>query len=129
MTESELDDTEALAGRLDGVDLSALDKQVADDLRELIEDVPWLLAEVRRLRRGPGRLGALLRHRRIEQGKTVDGVAREASLRPEAGSVAISPEEVRALEEGTQPTGPRWPDVLRAIGAVLGIPAAELRRD
>ncbi|WP_373045932.1 helix-turn-helix domain-containing protein [Vulgatibacter sp.] len=126
MTETDLTETEALAERLRSADVGELAPEVARDFRELLEDVPWLVAEIRRLRLGPGRLGALLRHRRVEKGLAVEQVAREASLQPAAGSVAISPEEVRALEEGIHPTGPRWPDILRAIAAVLGIPAADL---
>jgi hypothetical protein len=129
MTDTELNEIEALAERVKETDLSTLDREQARELTELVDDVPWLLAEVRRLRRGPGRLGALLRYRRIEQKRSPEEVARDASLRPEAGGVDITPEEVRALEEGTQPAGARWPDVLHAIGAVLGLPAADLRHD
>lgn len=129
MTEFELQEIEALGERLRAVDLSRLDKEEADGFRELLDDLPWMIAEIRRLRRGPGRLGALLRFQRIDQEKSVEELAREASRRPEAGGVPITPEEVRALEEGTQPIGPRWPDVLRAIGAVLGIPATDLVSD
>jgi len=126
MTDYELDEIEKLAGRLDATELDRLDEEVREDLRELLEDVPWLVAEVRRLRRGPGRLGAFLHWKRVEAGRSLEDVARAASADPAAGSVAISPEEVRALEEGTHPTGARWPDVLQAIANVLGIPQGTL---
>ena len=129
MTEFELQETESLAERLRAADLSGLDEVVADELHELLEDVPWMVSEIRRLRAGPGRLGALLRFQRLDREKSVEEGAHQGARRPEAGSVPITPEEVRALEEGTQPIGARWPDVLRAIGAVLEIPATELVAD
>lgn len=122
MTDYELDEIEKLADRLSGVDLTALDDRETEvQFRELLEDVPWLVAEVRRLRAGPGKLGAYLRWKRVEAGKSIAEVAHAASADPAAGSVAISPEEVRALEEGTHPTGARWPDVLQALANVLGV--------
>jgi hypothetical protein len=129
MTDYELDEIEKLADRLSGLDLEPIeDRDAAIELRELLEDVPWLVAEVRRLRNGPGKLGALLRWKRMEAGKSVTEVAHAASEDPAAGSVSISPEEVRALEEGTHPTGPRWPDMLQAIANVLGIRTGDLPR-
>jgi hypothetical protein len=128
MTDYELSEIEELADRLSGVDLGALEREDALAFREMLDDVPWLTAEVRRLRHGPGKLGALLRWKRIASGRSMEEVARAASADPASGSVAISPEEVRALEEGTHATGPRWPDVLQAIANVLGIPANELPR-
>lgn len=124
MTEAELEAVERLAARLASADWSCVDEEAAADLRRLLDEVSWLVSEVRRLRSGPGLLGALLRHRRLAQGLTLEQVARDASLR--AGSVSITPEEVRALEEGTKPVGPRWSDVLWAIADVLGLDPAEL---
>lgn len=126
MTDQELDELESLERRVSSLDFTrcGLDSEDLRDLRELLDDVPWLLAEVRRLRHGPGLLGAMLRYKRIAQGLSLDELAHEATLRDR--STPISPEEVRALEEGTQPIGPRWPDVLRAIGEVLGLSAPEV---
>jgi len=126
MTDQDLDAIERRAAQARALDLGNLDEEDAREVERALDEIPWLVAEVRRLRRDPGRLGALLRLRRIEKGLSPEELARDASLREEAGSVPISAEEVRALEEGTKPTGPRWPDVLAAIAGVLGIPRDEI---
>ena len=87
-------------------------EEVADAAVELGKDVPWLVAEVRRLRQGPGPLGALLRYKRLQRGLRIEELGREAG---------VDPKLVRAFEEGQLPTVPETADALQAIKQTLGI--------